>query len=100
MPAPDGLEETYSREPGQIRRRYRGRMEICRVCHGVLGTASPPFLEQNHGGARSHPSIAVGTQDSRRGGVSTPGPQLSQDLHMTPIPHRNDNNSPNIDEIP
>ena len=50
MPAPDRLEETYSREPGRDRRRYRGRMEICRVCHGVLGTASAPFLEQTMGG--------------------------------------------------
>ena len=31
--------------------------------HGVLGTASPPSLEQTLGGARIHPRMAAGTQD-------------------------------------
>ena len=35
--------------------------------HGVRGTALPPSLEQTMGGACSHPSMAAGTQDNRRG---------------------------------
>ena len=36
----------------------------------VLGTASPPSLEQTLGGARKHPSMAAGTQDHLlKGGV-------------------------------
>ena len=40
--------------------------------HGVLGTASPPSLEQTLGGARLHPRMAAGTQDHfLKGGCQT-----------------------------
>ena len=44
---------------------------------GHMGRMGPgyrftPLLGANHGGARSHPSRAVGTQDSRRGAECPP----------------------------
>ena len=41
--------------------------------HGVLGTASTPFLEQTLGGL----------DHTRREGVFSPGPNFSQDIHIT-----------------
>ena len=56
--------------------------------HGRLGTASPPFLPQTMGGARSHPSMAVDTQDGLGGGgFRCSGTYLGRDLHMTPMSH-------------
>ena len=43
--------------------------------HGVLGTASPPSLEQTLGGGSITPRMAAGTQDHLlKGGVSVPTP--------------------------
>ena len=39
--------------------------------HGVLGTASPPSLEQRLGGARKHSRMAAGTQDHFLKGVTS-----------------------------
>ena len=41
--------------------------------HGVLGTASPPSLEQTLGGARQHPRMAACTQGHflKGGGVTS-----------------------------
>ena len=41
--------------------------------HGVLGTASPPYLEQTLGGGSITPRMAAGTQDHplRGGGVKS-----------------------------
>ena len=44
--------------------------------HGVLGTASPPSLEQTLGGGSITPRMAAGTQDhSLKGGGVTPSLQ-------------------------
>ena len=69
--------------------------------HGVLGTASPPSLEQTMGGGSITPKHGSGySEQPQRGGGSSPGPHLGQDLHMTPIPHINGNSSPKTNEIP
>ena len=100
---PTYLQETYPhkhRSRWGNRCRLRRRTDICPTSRGVLGTASPPSLEQTMGGLDYTQAWQRVPRTGAGGGVSVLRPTVGQDLHMNPRSHINGNNSPKVDEIP